>query len=214
MKLFLPAGLTCLVLAATSSCSPKQERLWDGDRAALLNESLAEVLAARLRADLPNGGTLLVIKHPRSEIGEDEASEARFQALGKALKDSGFVLKTGGTDVPNRKREEKDAAFVNVGMMGFWTTVAEWAAREGQPAAVVLLQAMSPTPTTAEAAAVPPIYGAVPVPDPAYNALVTAGEAKMLLIQQRNGPAMIAAEKDFEKKTARERIALFYEVLE
>lgn len=213
MKLFLPAGLACLVLAA-SSCSPKQERLWDGDRAALLNESLAEVLATRLRADFPSGGTLLVIKHPRSEIGGEEASEARFQALGKALKDSGFVLKAGGTDVPNRKREEKDAAFVNIAMMGFWNTVAEWAAREGQPAAVILLQTMSPTPTAAEAAAVPPIYGAVAVPDPVYNTLVTAGEAKMLLLQQRNGPAMIAAEKDFDKKTARERVALFYEVLE
>jgi hypothetical protein len=213
MKLFLPAGLACLVLAA-SSCSPKQERLWDGDRAALLNESLAEVLAARLRADFPAGGTLLVIKHPRSEIGGDEASEARFQALNKTLKGSGFVLKTGGTDVPNRKREEKDAAFVNIAMMGFWTTIAEWAAREGQPAAVILLQTMSPTPTAAEAAAVPPIYGTVAVPDPVYNTLVTAGEAKMLLLQQRNGPAMIAAEKDFEKKTARERVALFYEVLE
>ena len=213
MKLLLPTALAGLILA-TSSCSPKQERLWDGDRAALLNESLAEVLATRLRADFPNGGTLLVIKHPRSEIGEEEASEARFHALQKALKDTGFTLKTGGTDVPNRKRTEKDAAFVNIGMAGFWTTVAEWAAREGQPAAVVLLQGMSPTPTAAEAAAVPPLYGTVPVPDPAYNALVTAGEAKLLLLQQRNGPAMIAAEKDFEKKTARERIALFYEVLE
>ena len=208
MKIPCLAALAGLFL--TASCAPKPDRLWDADRAALLNQSVAEVLAARLRADFPQGGTVLVIKHPRSEIGDQEAGEARFTALREQLKAAPFTFKTGGVDVPNRKRAEPDAAFVPLQMAGFWATVGEWAAREGQPVAVLLLQGMSPVPTPAEAAALPPLYGTVPVADPAYNALVTAGEARFLLVQQRNAAAMQATEKDFEKQTARDRVAEFY----
>ncbi|MFO1530621.1 MAG: hypothetical protein U1F77_13030 [Kiritimatiellia bacterium] len=121
--------IPCLAVLAglvfTASCAPKPDRLWDGDRAALLNQSVAEVLAARLRTDFPQGGTVLVIKHPRSEIGDREPGEARFTALREQLKTAPFTFKTGGLEVPNRKRAEPDASFVPLQMAGFLATVGE-----------------------------------------------------------------------------------------
>ena len=212
--------ITCLKAGAAGllfllvGCSPSQDSRWGADRNAMTNQSIADVLADKLRATMPDGGTVLVVKHPRTDQGEKEPSEARFQALKTALRDRPFTFRTGGIDIPAFKRTEKDTVFVDLKLDGFWAAAGEWAGREPAPGALVILQSFSPIPTPAELSRLPPLYGVVPGPDPAYAAMVASGEAKLILVQQNDGAAMMEAEKKFDQLTARERIALFYEVLE